>query len=245
MITSDSSKFKPFRTDVSASWSVNGSAGIFGAITRMFGRAVPQTNAQTQRIEPAGDEALAQRTASTPVAGSGARDRQYGMPTGGAWQAQFTFSSTRQRPPVGNATIIEFDPERNCQPYRENGDQFRYELCLEEQQRNPVGAVPIDPITAGAPFIRQPSRENIQSQMSFNLTPRWSASWGTNYDFRESQFGSHSVTLQRDLHDWRAIFGFTRTPTGNFAFNFFIALKAQPDIKFDYSEQTYSQSGNR
>ena len=245
VITSDTSKFKPFRTDVSASWSINGSAGIFGAITRMFGRAVPTTNPQVERIAPSSDDALTQRVGSTPVAGSGARDRQYGMPTTGAWQASFTFSSTRQRPPVGSANIIEFDPEEACRPYRENGNQIQYELCIEQQQRNPVGAVPIDPITAGAPFIRQPSRENVQSQMSFNLTPKWSASWGTNYDFRESQFGSHNVTLQRDLHDWRAIFGFTRTPTGNFAFNFFIALKAQPDIKFDYSEQTYSQSGNR
>jgi hypothetical protein len=245
VITSDTSKFKPFRTDVSASWSINGSSGIFGAITRIFGRAVPQPNPQVERLEPAADDALTRRVASTPVAGSSARDRQYAMPATGAWQASFTFSSTRQRPPVGNATIIEFDPERICRPYLENNNPIQYELCLEQQQRNPTGAVPIDPITAGAPFIRQPSRENINSQMSFNLTPKWSASWGTNYDFRESQFGSHSVTLQRDLHDWRAIFGFTRTPTGNFAFNFFIALKAQPDIKFDYSEQTYSQSGNR
>jgi hypothetical protein len=244
VITSDTSKFKPFRTDVAASWSINGNAGIFGAITRIFGRAVPQPNPQVERLEPSSDDALTQRVASTPVAGSGARDRQYGMPTTQAWQASFTFSSTRQRPPVGNGTVIEFDPERACR-HLEINNPIGYELCLEQQQRNPTGAVPIDPITAGAPFIRQPSRENIQSQMSFNLTPKWSASWGTNYDFRESQFGSHSVTLQRDLHDWRAIFGFTRTPTGNFAFNFFIALKAQPDIKFDYSEQTYSQSGNR
>ena len=75
--------------------------------------------------------------------------------------------------------------------------------------------------------------------MSFHLTPKWSGSWGTTYDFQTQRFASHSVTLQRELHDWRSIFAFTRTPTGNFSFNFFIALNAQPDIKFNYDKQTY------
>lgn len=79
--------------------------------------------------------------------------------------------------------------------------------------------------------------------MSFNITPKWSASWGTNYDFQASQFGSQTVTLQRELHDWRTIFAFTKGQNGNFAFNFFIALTAQPDIKFNYDRQTYPQSG--
>jgi hypothetical protein len=142
---------------------------------------------------------------------------------------------------VGDAEVVEFDPTTLCQPFLDQGAVIAYEACIEQQQRNPVGAVPIDRLTAGGPFIRQPSRENLNSQMSFNITPKWSASWGTNYDFRTSEFGSHSVTLQRELHDWRAIFAFTRTPTGNFSFNFFIALNAQPDIKFDYSRQTYSE----
>jgi hypothetical protein len=46
------------------------------------------------------------------------------------------------------------------------------------------------------------------------------------------------VTLQRDLHDWRATFAFTQSPNGNFAFSFFIALKAEPDLKFDYNKAT-------
>ena len=39
-----------------------------------------------------------------------------------------------------------------------------------------------------------------------------------------------------------AIFAFTRGPNGNFAFNFFIALNAQPDLKFNFDRQTYRQS---
>jgi hypothetical protein len=50
------------------------------------------------------------------------------------------------------------------------------------------------------------------------------------------------VSLQRELHDWRATFAFTQAPNGAFSFSFFIALKAEPDIKFDYHKNTYSGS---
>jgi hypothetical protein len=75
--------------------------------------------------------------------------------------------------------------------------------------------------------------------MSFNITPKWAGVWGTNYDFNARKFGSHDVSLQRELHDWTANFAFNQAPNGNFAFSFFIALTAQPDLKFDYDKQTY------
>jgi hypothetical protein len=50
------------------------------------------------------------------------------------------------------------------------------------------------------------------------------------------------VTLQRDLHDWRAMFGFTQAPNGNFSFTFFVALKAEPDLKFNDDKASYRQS---
>jgi hypothetical protein len=78
--------------------------------------------------------------------------------------------------------------------------------------------------------------------MGFHITPKWTATWGTTYDFTARQFASHSVSLQRELHDWRSIFAFSRGPNGNFAFNFFIALNAQPDLKFNFDRQTYRQS---
>jgi hypothetical protein len=51
------------------------------------------------------------------------------------------------------------------------------------------------------------------------------------------------VSLQRDLHDWRAVFSFTQSPNGNFAFTFFIALKAEPDLKFDFDRRSYRGAG--
>ncbi len=237
---SDSSRFKPYRTSINATFSLNGSSGVFGALARVFGRAIPNTSPQTERLNQSADDALSQRVASTPVAGSANHNNLYSIPTSQAWQASFTFTSNRQRPPTGNGTIIDQDPRLAC---RGLIGTFLYDTCIQQESTNPTAATPIGSITAGTPFIRVPSQENLTSQMSFHVTPKWSGSWGTTFDFRTQRFASHSVTLQRELHDWRSIFGFTRTPTGNFSFNFFIALNAQPDIKFNFDRQTYRQSG--
>ena len=82
---------------------------------------------------------------------------------------------------------------------------------------------------------------NVQFNTSFNLTEKWSASWQTNYDLELQQFGSQTISLSRDLHDWRAVFGFTQAPNGNFAFTFYIALKAEQDVKFNYNRNDYRQ----
>ena len=55
----------------------------------------------------------------------------------------------------------------------------------------------------------------------------------------QNDFASHVVSLQRELHDWNAIFAFTQSPNGNFAFSFYVSLKAQPDLKFDYNRASY------
>ena len=239
-VLSDTSKFKPFRTSFSAQFSVNGNSGIFGALTRIFGRAVPSGTPQVERLNQGANDALEQRVASTPVAGvSGIRNQQYAIPAMQTWQASFVFSSTRQRPPSGNATVVELDPFEACAVFVE---PLARDVCILQQQTNPIGAVPIGSLTAGGPFVRIPARSSLQSNMAFHITPKWSASWGTTYDFQESQFASHAVTLQRELHDWRSIFGFTRAPNGNFAFSFFIALNAQPDLKFNFDRQTYREN---
>jgi hypothetical protein len=234
---SDTAHFKPFRTSVDASFSLNGQSGIFAAINRIFGRAVPQGTPQIEKLSPSDDDALAQRVASTPVAGSYTRNRQFSVPETQGWQASFTFSSTRQRPPSGNGIVLAEDPSIFCAPYRVNPAE--YAQCLLVQQTNPQGTQQITRLTEGGPFIRVPARETLGSQMNFNITPLWSGSWNTIYDFQAAQFASHSVTLQRKLHDWRAIFAFTKAPNGNFAFNFFISLNAQPDLKFDYDRRSY------
>jgi hypothetical protein len=236
-ILSDSARFKPYRESVDLSFSLNSQSGIFAALNRVFGRAVRQGTPSIERVTPSADDAQANAVAATPSAAAAVRNRQLGVPATQGWQAQFTFSSQRQRPPTGGGNVIEFDPTAICEVYLVN--PIQYQQCLEVQSSNPTGGVPIGGTTAGGPFIRTPPRDNLQSQMSFNITPKWSASWGTNYDFNARKFGSHAVTLQRELHDWTSIFSFNQAPNGNFAFSFFIALNAQPDLKFNYDKQTY------
>jgi lipopolysaccharide assembly outer membrane protein LptD (OstA) len=240
-VLSDSAVFKPFRTGLDASFSINGQSGIFAALSRIFGKAVPEGTPQIEKLAPGADDALLQRLASTPVAGSAVRNRQYSLPETQAWQASFTFNQSRQRAPTGNGQVVLEDPRAKCAVYV--GIPLVYDQCILTQETYPVGAVPIGRLTSGGPFIRVPPRESLRSQMSFNVTPKWSAQWGTTFDFQSHQFADHSVTLQRQLHDWRSIFAFTRGPNGNFAFNFFIALNAQPDIKFNYNKATYRQPG--
>ena len=236
-IMSDSARFKPFRERIDASFTMNSQSGIFGALSRVFGRVVPQRNPQIERVERNQDDALANRVASTPVAGISSRNRQYGVPATQGWQATLTYSSQRQRPPTGNGNFVLEDPSVRCLPFQSNPIVF--EQCVQLEQANTNGGVGILRTTAGGPFIITPPRENLNSQMSFHITPKWAGSWGTNYDLQAKKFGSHQVSLQRELHDWRAIFAFTQAPNGNFAFTFFIALNAEPDLKFNYDKQTY------
>jgi hypothetical protein len=239
-VLSDTAVFKPFRTGINASFSVNSQSGIFAAISRILGKAVPNPTPQIEKLEPSSTDAMAQRFASTPIAGTAVRNNtQYAVPRTQGWQASFTYTQSRQRAPTGNGQIIQEDPRAICSGLSLN--PILFDQCVLQQNQNPQGATPIGIITAGAPFIRQRPQQFINSQMSFHVTPKWSASWGTNYDFNAHQFASQQVTLQRELHDWRSIFAFTRGPNGNFAFNFFISLNAEPDIKFNYDKATYRQ----
>ncbi|MEA2761445.1 MAG: hypothetical protein QOD47_729, partial [Gemmatimonadaceae bacterium] len=237
-ILSDTARFKPFRETINASFNVNAQSGIFGVLTRIFGKAVPEKNPELDKTQQSPDDALARRAATTPVAGVTQRDRQYTVPqTTQGWEANFNFTSHHQRPPTGNGIIIEQDITTQCAPLLAN--PIVYQQCLQQAALSASNVVPVTNGIVGAPFVRTPPTDNIASQMTFHLTPKWSGSWGTNYDFQAKKFGSQQVSLQRDLHDWRAIFAFTQAPNGNFAFSFFISLKAEPDLKFNYDKQTY------
>jgi hypothetical protein len=74
--------------------------------------------------------------------------------------------------------------------------------------------------------------------IGFDPTENWAVSWSTQYNLTKGEFGQHVIRLERDLHRWRATFQFLKSPNGNFAFNFFISLLDQPDIKLNYDQQT-------
>ncbi|MEX2153500.1 MAG: putative LPS assembly protein LptD [Gemmatimonadaceae bacterium] len=232
--SSDTAVFKPFLTTVSSHVRLSQKENPFTVITRLFGRAVPDRSpAPAIGVDASPEEAaLTRQTASQPVAGQAARGSQFVVPPSQGWEASFNFSSSKSRPIVGDR-VIPFDPRIRCEPLRAISP-FAYQECLER----PSHDEPIEPTTAGAAVVQMPRQTSLSGNLRFELTRKWAASWNTSYDFELSQFASHIVSLQRDLHDWRAIFAFTHSPNGNFAFNFFIALKPQPDLKFDYSRAT-------
>jgi lipopolysaccharide assembly outer membrane protein LptD (OstA) len=235
-ILSDTARFKPFRTRINAGLSLNSQSGIFGAIGKLFGRGAPQANPQTGPGGSPGD-ALARGAASAPVAGISSRNRQFEIPDTQGWSAQLQYSWNRQRPPVGHAIIIDNDPKAKCAPFIAN--PIVYEQCVQLASANPDAGVPFQSATSGGAFIRTPPQSNLDGSVNFHLTPMWAGTWRTNYDFQAHKFGSQFVTLQRQLHDWRAIFSFSQAPNGNFQFTFFIALIAEPDLKFNYDKSTY------
>lgn len=87
-------------------------------------------------------------------------------------------------------------------------------------------------------FTGRGGQRQVSMNLTFSPTANWRASWNTTYDFDTRQFGQHYVRFERDLHRWRASFAFVKSANGNFAFNFYVALLDQPDIKFDYEQQS-------
>jgi lipopolysaccharide assembly outer membrane protein LptD (OstA) len=239
-IQSDSARFKPFREGINASFTLNGQSGLVQAIGRLFGFKFAKPVAATVAPADTGEDQLGAVRSSNPVAGTLAREQQYGIRATDSWSSSITFSSTRQRPPIGG-NVVNYDPTLLCDVNAAN--PVLYDLCRQQALVNPQTAVGNndDPIGGGV-FVRVPPRETLSAQSSFRITPKWSASWTTLYDVVNHAFASNQVTLQRDLHDWLAIFTFSQSPNGNSYFSFMIGNKAQPDLKFNYDKPTYRQT---
>ena len=242
---SDSAKFKPYRERVTGAFSFSNTANPFAVFSRLFGRAVPATAPNTDRNQPTADDRYARQIASQPVAGRASRTAAFIPTATQGWQASFTFTSARQRPPVTPRNVVEFDPAAQCVLLNTPLLRLQYDQCIAQARLNPSPQNPFSSGTVGSPIYLTPPTTSLGSNLNFNLTQHWAASWQTQYDFEAHNFASQIVSLQRDLHDWRAIFAFTQSPNGSFAFNFLISLKAEPELKFDYHKATYRNEGIR
>jgi hypothetical protein len=154
------------------------------------------------------------------------------------WQASFQFTAQRHRPLEGS-NVIQFDPTVRCAQYNTVRLQLVYDQCVQQAIANTTTENSISSGLVGATQIAYPNTTSIATSLAFNLTEHWSTNYNTNYDFELHRFATQVVSLQRDLHDWRAIFAFTQGANGAFAFNFLISLKAEPELKFDYHKATY------
>ncbi len=244
-VLTDTAVFKPYREAVRFGFDLNRHSAIVRGIARLLGGTPsvgPTPTAANESRDVMGGGLVSSMSpgqqgmgATTGTRGRGAVQE---LNTAQGFTASFSVSQSRQRPPSGDGRVIAYDPARECAALL---GLPQYEYCVANAERNrPIDGGQMGG-TAGGTFIRVQPTTSVGIRTSFNLTPKWAAGWNTTYDVERSQFASQVVTLQRDLHDWKAIFGFTQAPNGNFAFTFFIALKAQPEIKLDYDRQTYRQ----
>ncbi len=234
---SDSAVFKPYRETIRASLSLGPDSPLIRALGRLLGvssgepgASAGQQTAETQQATPP-----AQFIAGQPIAG-GVRRAAMTIPKGRGWTVNLSYSSQRQRPATGSNTEF-IDPTAVCQQYQ--ADLYTYDTCVRQNSGTANSGNLYQQTTLGGTYFRTPPQSNVQSTMSFHITENWAAQWATNYDFQRRQFASQVVSLQRELHDWDVTFSFTRAPNGNFAFNFYIALKAEPDLHIDYPIRDY------
>jgi hypothetical protein len=243
-VLSDTAVFSPYPESVRASLAMGRQANLLAPLGRLFTWATgerPEAGAQDSSggFSPALATGTLPGQPLTQTAGR-SRPALVEVPTGQGWQATLTFSSTSPRPPVGG-NVITVDPRTECEPLRTR-NPLQYQVCL--QQRTPTARDPFDQgTTVGGPVFRVPAQTSVQGTVSFNLTRQWAAQWQTSYDVVRAEFATQIVSLQRDLRDWRALFGFSQAPNGNFAFNFLITLKPAPDIKLNYDRQTFRSAG--
>jgi hypothetical protein len=233
---SDTATFKPYREAIRGSLSLSAESPLVRGIARLLGLELPAGTGPQVPQGPAPAPGAPSFVAGQPIAGSISRIAALGPPSGRGWQWNLTYSSQRQRPPRGSNVVV-LDPLADCQPFR--GDPLIYEVCVSQRTATTDPTGPGLETTRGGTYFVTPAQSNVQSTLSFHLTEKWGAQWNTTYDFTERKFASHVATLTREMHDWNAVFAFMRAPNGNFAFNFHIALKAQPDIKFDYDRRSY------
>jgi hypothetical protein len=80
--------------------------------------------------------------------------------------------------------------------------------------------------------------QTIDGTLTFQPTPGWSVRWTTQYNFTQGAFGTQYITLDRDLHRWRASFQFSRGPNGNTLFQVGVRLTDAPELHGDYNQRT-------
>lgn len=80
------------------------------------------------------------------------------------------------------------------------------------------------------------ANQMVTGYFTFQPTENWSVRWRTGYAIGGEGFTDHVLTLSRRLHDWDANFDFVRAQNGNFSFMFRVNLRANPDIKLDYTQ---------
>ena len=233
---SDTAVFSPYRESLRGTLSLGATSSLVRGLGRLLGlntNAPPPEGPVPSPSSP--PQTPASFIAGQPIAGSINR-ASLQIPRGQGWSLNLTYSEQRTRPPTGTPGVV-LDPTAACEQFR--NDPITYDICQRQFTNTSTNGNLFNETTRGGTYFITPPQRSAQSSMSFHITNNWAAQWSTTYDFERAEFASQIVSLQREMHDWDAIFAFTRAPNGNFAFNFHIALKAQRDIKLDFDRRSY------
>ncbi len=234
---SDTAEFNPYLTAISASFSLSRDQNPLVVFRSCSALRRPRRSRRRKRPrspKPRGSGRKTPRPNRSPARCADRSDFSTETP---GWRLRLDLTRSSPRPPKPGPNVINFDPRERCAQIA-GQNALLFDACVNAQRAQPTTELPVSSATAGGPAYNIPPTTNVTSDFAFNLTPHWGAHWKTSYDFEHHAFASQIVQLQRDLHDWQALFGFTQSPNGNFAFNFTIRLKAEPDIKLDYNRAT-------
>ena len=237
---SDTATFEPFREEVRMSLQLDRKTGVIDWLVRKLGGG---------KFEPAQSNLTA---ADSMQLRNNANQNMFGtplgqvnqirpafsvIPSGQGWRVSLNYTENRQRPPRGTNVLL-IDVEQRC-AFARALSPLAFQQCIATNGVLPGNDPNANQFGFGGPIFVNPPLRTMALQTSFNLTPKWAASWSTSYDLTRQQFAAQQVSLQRELHDWRMSMNFTQAPNGNFLFSFFIALKASPDIRLPYDQQTF------
>jgi Tat protein translocase TatC len=179
-VGTDSARFEPFLTGVSAGFGVSGNT--FRSLGHLLGLGRDTASTGGTTHDPLADPSVSVHDRPGSFSIDRSLDRKGHTP----FQARVTYSLTRLRPDS----------------------------------------------------VARRAQASLGLNTSFAPTAFWSVTWSTQYNIAQGRFESQLITLERDLHEWRASFNFQRSPNGNFAFVFNIFLLDLPAVKFDYNQTT-------
>lgn len=212
-VGTDTATFSPFLSSVQASFTLTGAT--FRSIGSLFGLGGGGVERQRPDTLPPDFTAASDRRLR-PGSFAMGNPAMAGLQRGG-FRAGVSYSLSRQRPGAsGSSAPVPI---------------------------NPAGIPGSDPFDLIGAMLQSntEARSSVNLNLSFSPTTFWNVRWSTQYNITDGRFESHQVQLQRDLHDWRAEFNFSRSANGNFALFFNVYLLSLPDIKFDYNQTTLTR----
>ncbi len=132
----------------------------------------------------------------------------------------------------------QYDPETRQWASLEVTTSAHWSFALQDMASDSVDTVSARPLrwslTVNHTYRKEPMRNYLTLSFSGNVTKNWRVSYQTGYNFVTHEMIDQSLSLERDLHCFRASFRWS-TFGGVWIYDFKIWITALPDIKLQRS----------